>query len=120
MTIKSRIVPYFEKKKIRLVDLSPKDIQDYYQYGLNVEKVSANTVIHRHANIRKALQYAVRIGLIDFNPADRVERPRKAKYIASIYNEKELEQLFEVVKDEKIELAVILGFTGCAGAKSWA
>jgi integrase len=87
----------------------PKDIQDYYQYGLNVEKVSANTVIHRHANIRKALQYALKTGLISFNPADRVERPRKGKYTAMTYNDKELDTLFLVVKDKRIELAVILG-----------
>ena len=81
----------------------------YYQYSLNTEKVTANTVIHRHANIRKSLQYAVKIGLINYNPADRVERPRKQKYIASFYNEQELETLFAAVKGKPIELAVILG-----------
>ena len=76
---------------------------------MNVEKVSANTVIHRHANIRKALQYALKLGLIDFNPADRVERPKKNKYVATTYNEKELENLFSVVKGKRIEFAVTLG-----------
>ncbi|MDR3643789.1 MAG: site-specific integrase [Clostridia bacterium] len=109
LTIKNRIAPYFEEKGIKLDDLKPKDIQDYYQYGLNVEKVSANTVIHRHANIRKALQYALKTGLISYNPADRIERPRKEKYTATTYNDKELEKLFSVVKGERIELAVILG-----------
>lgn len=80
-----------------------------YQYSLNTEKVTANTVIHRHANIRKSLQYAVKIGLINYNPADRVERPRKQKYVASFYNEQELETLFAAVKGKPIELAVILG-----------
>lgn len=65
MMIKSRIAPYFNDRQIKLKELSPKDIQDYYQYGLNIEEVSANTVIHRHANIRKALQYAVKTGLIE-------------------------------------------------------
>ena len=74
-----------------------------------MEKVSANTVIHRHANIRKALQYALKLGLIGFNPADRVERPKKNKYVATTYNEKELENLFSVVKSKRIEFAVILG-----------
>ena len=109
MIIKSRIVPYFESRKISLRELTPKDIQDYYQFGLNVEKVSANTVIHRHANIRKALQYAMKTGQIPFNPADRVERPRKTKFAASTYNSKELDTLFAVVRDTRIELAVILG-----------
>ncbi|MGS0763629.1 tyrosine-type recombinase/integrase [Syntrophomonas curvata] len=109
MCIKSRVIPYFKEFKLTLKDVTPKHIQDYYQYGLNVEKVSANTVIHRHANIRKALQYAFRTELIAFNPADRVERPRNVKYTAATYNDKELEALFAIVKGKKIELAVILG-----------
>lgn len=109
MVIKSRINPYFKDKGLTLSELTPKHIQDYYLYSLNVEKVSANTVIHRHANIRKALQYALKLGLIDFNPADRVERPKKNKYVATTYNEKELENLFSVVKGKRIEFAVTLG-----------
>ena len=70
--------------------------------------VSANTVIHRHANIRKALQYAFKTGLIDINPADRIERPKKVKYVGSTYNNQELEQLFAVTKGDLIELPVML------------
>ena len=109
MTIKRRIIPYFETKQLKLKDLTPKQIQDYYQYAFEVEKVSANTVIHRHANIRKALQYAVKTDLIDRNPADRIERPKKTAYKATIYDEAELEELFHAVKERLIELAVILG-----------
>lgn len=109
MMIKTRIAPYFKERKINLNELTPKYIQDYYQYCLNIEKVGANTVIHRHANIRKALQYALKTDVIDYNPADRVERPRKGKYTASIYSNKELESLFSIVKGKKIELAVIQG-----------
>ena len=67
--------------------------------------MSANTVIHRHANIRKALQYAYKTGLINNNPADCVQRPRKEKFQASFYNEKELEQLFKVVKGDPVEFS---------------
>jgi hypothetical protein len=88
--IKQRLAPYFKERKVKLRELTPKDIQDYYKYCLNVEGVSANTVIHRHANVRKALQYALKTGMIDYNPADRVERPRKVKYTASIYNNTDL------------------------------
>lgn len=107
--IKSSIIPYFEGKKIKLKDLTPKHIQDYYRYELNEKGLSANTVIHRHANIRKALQYAFKIGLINFNPADRIERPRKEKFVGSVYDASELETLFAIVKNKRIELAVILG-----------
>ncbi len=88
---------------------TPKHIQDYYTYELMVRGVSANTVIHRHANIRKALQHAFKLGLIDTNPADRIERPKKEQFIGSVYEEDELNRLFEIVKGDPIELGVILG-----------
>ena len=46
-----------------------------------------------------------------FFPTDnhRVERPKKNKYVATTYNEKELENLFSVVKGKRIEFAVTLG-----------
>ena len=109
LTIRRRLLPYFEPKHLTLRELSPMDIQEYYQYSLNVEGVSANTVIHRHANIRKALQYAVQMGLIEFNPADRVQRPKKAAFVGGVYNEAELDELFRAVRGDAIELAVILG-----------
>lgn len=107
-TINTRIVPYFRKKGIRLIDLTAKHIQDYYTYGMNVEKVSPNTVIHRHANIRKALEHAYKMELIPKNPADLVQRPKKQAYIGSFYNQNELTNLFEVVRGTKLEMPVII------------
>ena len=75
---------------------------------MNEKGVSANTVIHRHANIRKALQYAYKIGLISNNPADRIERPRKEPYVGDFYNERELKQLFEAIKGDPLELPALL------------
>lgn len=46
--------------------------------------------------------------LIKTNPADRIERPRKGKYHATIYNQQELDTLFNAVKGDPIELGVIL------------
>lgn len=110
MGIKSKINPYFDKRfpALTLSQLTPKHIQDYYTWEMNVNNVSANTVIHRHANIRKALQYAFKTGLIDINPADRVERPKKVKYVGSTYNDKELEELFAATKGDLLELPIML------------
>lgn len=107
--VKYRVVPYFKKKGILLTELQPKHIRDFYQYQLNVRKVSARTVIHYHANIRKALQYAVKMDMILSNPADKIERPKSNKFVGSFYDRDELNKLFEIVKGTKIELAVILG-----------
>ena len=42
------------------------------------------------------------------NPADRIERPKKQKFVGSIYDEHELEKLFQIVRGDPIELGVIL------------
>ena len=107
--VEKRIIPYFEDKNILLTELTPTDIQRYYTHCLLAEHVSANTVIHRHANIHKALKYAFKVGLIPYNPADRVERPRKNSFSSGVYGDKELEDLFAAAKGTKLELAVILG-----------
>lgn len=100
MAIKSKIIPYFEEHHpgLALCEVTPKHIQDYYTYELTVRGVSANTVIHRHANIRKALQHAFKLGLIDTNPADRIERPKKEKFVGSVYEEDELNRLLKLSK----------------------
>lgn len=109
-SVKNKIVPYFDEKHpdLLLSELTPQHIQEYYSYEMNVCGVSANTVIHRHANIRKALQYAVRTDLLQSNPADRIERPRKDPFVGNAYTTQELEELFSAVKGHPLELAVIL------------
>ncbi|WP_407672820.1 hypothetical protein [Paenibacillus farraposensis] len=42
--------------------------------------------MHYHANIRTALQYALKTDLIDTNPADKIERPKKNEFVGSFYN----------------------------------
>ena len=110
MCVNRKIIPYFDENfpDLLLQELTPKHIQDYYTYELNVRGVTANTVIHRHANIRKALQYAFQIGLLNNNPADRVQRPKKLPFETHPYNAEEIEQLCELVKGTPLELGVVL------------
>ena len=104
-----KIVPYFEPLHYTLQDMEqhPKYIQDFYQHELD-RGLTANTVIHYHANIRKCLQYAFQIGMIRSNPADRVERPRKEKFKSEIYSGEELEQLFTAIQGDPAEFGVIM------------
>lgn len=81
----------------------------FYSHALNEWKVSANTVIHYHANIRSTLQQAYITDRITSNPADKVIRPKKEAFVGSSYSASEVNQLLEIVKGSKIELAVILG-----------
>ncbi|OME13243.1 tyrosine-type recombinase/integrase [Paenibacillus odorifer] len=106
--ITNHVVPYFEEKRLFLKELLPCHIQDYYQYELDENGVTTNTVLHYHANIRKALKHALKNDLINTNPADKIERPKKNDFVGSFYNKQETNILFKKVKGELIELAVIL------------
>ena len=105
--VKSIIAPYFRKKKILLRDLQAHDIQMFYQEQL--QRVKASSVIHYHANIHKALKYAVKNDMIPSNPADKVERPKQDKFYGNFYDRDELNKLFEAVTGTKLELPVLLG-----------
>ncbi len=108
-TIKNQIVPYFNEHYpgLRLANLTPKHIQDYYTYELTVKKLSPNTVLRRQANIRKALQYAYKTGLIPGNPADKIERPKAEKFTGTFYQMEELDNLFQIFAGDPMELPVI-------------
>ena len=103
--VNDRITKYFTKNKIKLVDIQAIDIQEYYN-TLFSDGLSANTVIHHHAIIRKSLDYAYKMDIIQNNPADKVQRPKKEQYIGSFYNENELNELFEKSKDDPLNLMI--------------
>ena len=105
--IQGVIEPYFRKEGIRLADLKAVDLQEFYNKQL--ERVTANSVIHYHANIHKALKYAVKIDLIPTNPADKVERPKKNAFRGDFYSAEEINALLAIVRGTKLEIPVLLG-----------
>lgn len=102
--VKRKIAPYFRNTGLTLDGIQAKHIQSFYLHELKT--VSPGTVIHYHANIHKALKYAVKMDLIPFNPADKVERPKKQRYIADYYRQEEMERLLEASKDHPYSLLI--------------
>ncbi len=99
--------PYFKEREITLSEMKATDIQAFYMKQL--KRVKANSVIHYHAVIHRALKYAVKIDLISVNPADKVERPKADKFIGSFYDSNEVQALFEAAKGTLIEIPIFLG-----------
>lgn len=89
------------------------DIQKYYNYKISEGNLSPNSVLKHHANIHKALDYALKMQLVSKNVADAVILPKKEKFNTSFYNEKEIEQLIKAVSGTILEspvmIAVMLG-----------
>ena len=97
-----KIVPYFREHPVTLKNLEPKHIQQFYVYELKT--VKPNTVKHEHANIHKALEYAVKMDLVPYNVSDRVELPKVEKYVPEYFREEEILDFLEKTKDHKLAL----------------
>lgn len=106
LAIEHAIAPYFNERKITLQNLTARMIDEFYAYKL--QTVSPNSVIHYHANIKKALQDAYRNDLIPCNYADKAHRPKKVEFIGDYYNRDELLELFEAIKGMRIEFGVLM------------
>ena len=105
--IKSPVGPYFREQGIKLKDLDARDIQEFYD--IQLQRVTANTVIHYHAIIRLALCHARKMEYIEKNPMELVVKPTKNQFVGSFYSVDELNELIRVTKDTKLELPVIFG-----------
>ena len=107
------IAPYFNRKNIRLRTVNAYIIEEFYREQL--KRISANTILKYHANIRKALSDATKDGLIGDNPAKKVHKPKANHHVANYYTKEELKTLFKVAKGSKIEFPVLMA--GCYGLR---
>ena len=115
--IEGRINRYFNDRKhqhLTVGSLRAKDIEDFYE-DIFADGVSANTVIHYHAVLRKAFSFAFKDETIDTNPFDRIDRPKRSKFQAQSYNEEELVALMNITQNDSIYPAIVLG--GCLGLR---
>lgn len=106
--VKERLCPYFKSKKIKLIDLRPRDIQDFINY-LYKQRLKGSTIAHYTSNMNTALKEAVIAEIIPSNPMDRIESVKKEVYIPDFYTDDELIELIEVIKTQKLELPLTLG-----------
>ena len=106
--VKGRLCPYFKSKKIKLIDLRPRDIQDFINH-LYKQRLKGSTIAHYTSNMNTALKEAVIAEIIPSNPMDRIESVKKEVYIPEFYKDDELIELIEVIKTQKLELPLTLG-----------
>ena len=103
------VVRYFDTvfPDITLAEVTAVELQKFYNDKF-AEGITANTIKHYHANIHKALKYAVKIGLVSCNESEKTDRPKLDKYEATFYNSKELERLFSVFRGDRMEVVVLI------------
>jgi len=113
--MENHIIPYFEEKRILLQDLKTVDLEDYYRVKLQPDSrldangaLSATTIKHHHQNISKALNDAVRRGLILANPAAVARTPKAPQYRPRYLNPEEVAEALNLFDGHPAELPVIL------------
>ena len=104
----NHVIPYFRQKRLKLHELKPFHLEDYYAAKLSGgHPLSTQTVRHHHQNISKALNDALRHELINSNPAQKAKLPKAKKYIGAFLNPNQLQQLLALFQGMEIEFAVM-------------
>jgi len=100
--------------KIQIQKLTPKDIQEYFQYKLTTppkgkkEPLSTNTVKKHYVLLRTALGLAKQQDVIRNNPMEKVVPPKYVKPKINFYNLEQLQKLFSLSEGTLLEPAVYL------------
>ena len=104
----SRIQTYFNARpRLTVESITPKDIEAFYKW-LFGKGLKTGSVIHYHTLLHSAFQQAYKDELLDVNPFDRVERPKKSDFHGAHYSEDELVALFELCRSDPIWPCVVL------------
>lgn len=93
---------------IPLQKLQPIHLQQYYKSLMDNKGLSANSVHKHHANIRKALDYALKNQFVYRNVADAVTLPKKRRFEGTAYSPEQLNTLLDLVRDTRIELPIFI------------
>lgn len=100
--------------KIQLQKLTPKNIQEYFQFKLTTplegrkEPLSTNTVKKHYVLLRTALGVAQEQDFIRKNPMEKVVPPKYVKPKIDFYDIENLQELFKKVSGTLLEPAVYL------------
>ncbi len=100
---------------IKIIDLRSLQIQNMYYDLLKNGRINGNkplnskTVIQTHRILHKALKNAVMLQIINYNPSDSVELPKKKKYKYEILQQSEIKEFISSFEDTEIYLAILMG-----------
>ena len=101
------VIPYFEPLELKLAEVTPQHIQDFYNLKLKAGQ-STSSVRSYGKLLNGSLRDAHWKGLIPSNPTERAPRPPKKKSIGKAYTVKQAQALLDVISGRSIEAVVKL------------
>lgn len=106
----AHIIPYFRQTGVKLQDLCPHHLEEYYHKKL--ETLSATTLHKHHSYIHSALEYARKNRLVNQNAAaDAWVPPVHKKQVGSFYTMEQLAELKELIAGDVAEVPLMLIIT---------
>jgi integrase len=106
--VNRHILPFLGK--VILSDLRPDQVQTFYTH-LTEKGCSQTTIRIVHAVLHKALNQAVRLGLLGRNPASLVVKPKPKKKEMKTWNDTHVMSFLSVVKDPQYQALYYLAVT---------
>jgi integrase len=97
---------------VRLTNLMAQRVQGFYSERLQAG-LSATTVLHIHNFLHKALEQAVRWGLVPRNVTDLVDPPRSKRRQPTVWSAEQARRFLEKAKSHRLYALYVLAlFTG--------
>lgn len=102
------IKPYFEPKKLRLCDVTPRVIQRYVD-AKETSGQSPSSVRKHLVILNGVFNDAVKLGELSVNPCAKITPSRCEKFVGTAYDAEEARQLLAAIEGDPVEPAVYLG-----------
>lgn len=115
--VKTHLVPYWKKKKLRLHEVTPRQIQDYYNHKLKGGRKDrkpgglSSETIKKHASVMKmVLNKAVILEYIQRSPASIVPLPKttEGKRVPTFLTAKEANEVLRAFRGHELQPVVYI------------
>ena len=106
-TIKKGFMSFIDENypDIKLAEITHSIIQEYLNEKLK-NGCKGSSIKQNYLGLHSAFAYAVKMEYLTVHPMDKLNVPRADRHEATFYNQEELNELFEVFKDDELELVV--------------
>jgi integrase len=93
---------------VRLAKLTPQHLQEFYAALLNEAGLASTTVHHIHTSVHKALDAAVRLGLVTRNVSEYVDVPRNRHFEIKPLTREQARTFLAMAAGERLEALYVV------------